>query len=1146
MMAFPNPNPDPNEAQPWQHEYFETQKSFMRRNEQTSQSNWHINYDYPREGRPQAAPEAPRNALQPEKTELVENNTDKDTEREKEVELQPDSLMTDNIAEEDEEPGSSSSAAEDSSDESDEDQEKVPDQDPDEIGFSAQLREFLRPNFSAVLTGRTEAVYTLPEGADDEDEDEDEDTRKVNEPWDNTRWGHLTDRRHKPRAPGVHRGPRKAAPMTPEISMLLSQANDSFQEQNYHTAAMFALDVIRINAETQQAWTTLATIWQEAGEKSHVAKCLVYAAHLQPTVVSSWMSAARYCLYDTGSEKELFLETAIACYGAAARADRRDPTEARVGQAEVCIEMGKPGSAAIAYAKALKTSPTNLDILRNLAEVCVDADQAQLAIDEWAKAIKILKAAPDDAPLEFSWEDLSTYITLFEDIRDRKAVIREIKSVGRWLNGREKESFWDNVEENDCEWDADDSRRKDIPGFVEMAENGTLMPLEIRVKLGMNRLYLEDYEEAMVHLSCLDPLGGSKIADYHHLFREAADAMFERERHETAMVFYKALKTHGIEVDCEMMTAMARCLATLGDDIEAIAHYEEALVLDRTDVDSRMELAKIYERHEQSAKAFALVNEVMNIHKSNRDDNAPRRKRYIKKALSQDKAVESFLRPDFGATVPGRRRRGKGRKEHVPKISGGRRKRRADEDYEAVIDEARALQQQYKVMTENVSGMRQGDMECTRAWVEAATALTNDFRMFRDFYPWESIKKFMGYSDDTLVQVQTPLDKEIESMAERLAKGLNVEIADNKKLASASEIPKDYRGLSFEKWLDTFLELAMCLAKYGYSLEAYAICEAAKDCVVWMHNREDMFLISTAWGMCSLLSNDEQTAIKVVQDFAKKYQFTTDAYRLVSAVARVCHSPVSWYCAGPMQKFVLREVKTMDLPLVDDATKKKYHKSAGGITNLENQRNTDMDINLLMLYGYILFSSCSYNLAINYFLRCYAMDPENPVINLMIGLSYIADCLKRQTENRLYSILQGTTFMHTYYASRKTSPHLEERQEAHYNMGRAYHMLGLPHLAIPYYQQVLDEVVDGAARMGRDDLVTDTAYNLQTMYANAGNLEMARQITKRWLHAPSSHTDIRATVFCSTLTTDTYHNSPGIKFYGHSIFSTVMTRGASK
>lgn len=127
------------------------------------------------------------------------------------------------------------------------------------------------------------------------------------------------------------------------------------------------------------------------------------------------------------------------------------------------------------------------------------------------------------------------------------------------------------------------------------------------------------------------------------------------------------------------------------------------------------------------------------------------------------------------------------------------------------------------------------------------------------------------------------------------------------------------------------------------------------------------------------------------------------------------------------------------------------------------------------------------------------MDPQNPVINLVIGLSFISDCLKRQTENRQYAILQGKTFMMAYYESRKNSPFLEERQEAHYNMARAYHMLGLPHLALPFYQKVLDEISLGGKRSAREDLCVDTAYNLQQMYTTVGNMELARQVTKRWL-----------------------------------------------
>lgn len=120
------------------------------------------------------------------------------------------------------------------------------------------------------------------------------------------------------------------------------------------------------------------------------------------------------------------------------------------------------------------------------------------------------------------------------------------------------------------------------------------------------------------------------------------------------------------------------------------------------------------------------------------------------------------------------------------------------------------------------------------------------------------------------------------------------------------------------------------------------------------------------------------------------------------------------------------------------------------------------------------------------------------MIHLCIGLTYCHHALKRQCENRQHHILQGMAFLNMYYAARITSSVLEERQEAHYNMARMYHMLGLNHLAIPFYQNVLDEVEEGG-RSEREDIVVDTAYNLQTMYAVTGNMDLAGEVTRRWL-----------------------------------------------
>lgn len=121
------------------------------------------------------------------------------------------------------------------------------------------------------------------------------------------------------------------------------------------------------------------------------------------------------------------------------------------------------------------------------------------------------------------------------------------------------------------------------------------------------------------------------------------------------------------------------------------------------------------------------------------------------------------------------------------------------------------------------------------------------------------------------------------------------------------------------------------------------------------------------------------------------------------------------------------------------------------------------------------------------------------MINLNIGLAYVHHALKRQTENRQYSIIQGMSFMSVYYESRSQCPHIEERQEAHYNMARAYHMLGLVHLAISFYQKVFDEIVSTSEQPTHENLVIDTAYNLQAIYAMSGNVELADEITRQWL-----------------------------------------------
>lgn len=188
------------------------------------------------------------------------------------------------------------------------------------------------------------------------------------------------------------------------------------------------------------------------------------------------------------------------------------------------------------------------------------------------------------------------------------------------------------------------------------------------------------------------------------------------------------------------------------------------------------------------------------------------------------------------------------------------------------------------------------------------------------------------------------------------------------------------------EWLDIFLEYALCLARNGQSKEAYEICEAAKDSVVWCHIEDDRFLIHMSWCSessykaifshlltvflaCALLAGDDTTLLVMARHFLKDYQFVTDAYRMFSTFARMCHSPLNYYADPANQKFMLRQIKFMDYALVDQERRDsaQFEKASYFTKDKDGEFiiNDDMDIALIMLYGNILYASQSYTQALS-------------------------------------------------------------------------------------------------------------------------------------------------------------------------------------
>lgn len=303
----------------------------------------------------------------------------------------------------------------------------------------------------------------------------------------------------QPTRRGIHRGPRKAAEPTGDIKLRLSRASAAFIEENYVVAALMIAEVIRINAETHEAWTLLASVFQENHDIDNALKSLIYAAHLRPKHTSSWFACARFALEETGSLRSKYLLNAEFCYAAAIRADPRN-LDARYRKAAVCVERGKIGTAISDYRVILARRPHDRDILRRLAELYIDQDEAETAIYLYRESIAHFKSSSGQPTQAFDWTDLDTYITLYDHSAQYDIAIQEIKSLARWLLGRGEEEFWDQFSGDDREWDALETRRGSVPLFnprkYPKCSYGQGLPLELRVKLGLYRLHLGDRSEA--------------------------------------------------------------------------------------------------------------------------------------------------------------------------------------------------------------------------------------------------------------------------------------------------------------------------------------------------------------------------------------------------------------------------------------------------------------------------------------------------------------------------------------------------------------------------------------------------------------------------------------------------------------------------
>lgn len=156
----------------------------------------------------------------------------------------------------------------------------------------------------------------------------------------------------------------------------------------------------------------------------------------------------------------------------------------------------------------------------------------------------------------------------------------------------------------------------------------------------------------------------------------------------------------------------------------------------------------------------------------------------------------------------------------------------------------------------------------------------------------------------------------------------------------------------------------------------------------------------------------------------------------------------------------------------------------------------------------------SFNMAVGEYLALHARSPLEPLLPLCIAVCKLQAVMSRTNAHRGHAALVGASWLGVY-ARQRSAAHA---QEVAYNRGRAYHHLGLVHLAVPCYVEALLCSAGGArsrteggaeegaeadaeadAAGGGQDLSREAAYNLACICKTSGNHSLAQKIVRTFM-----------------------------------------------
>ncbi|ODV58375.1 transcription factor TFIIIC subunit TFC4 [Ascoidea rubescens DSM 1968] len=882
-------------------------------------------------------------------------------------------------------------------------------------------------------------------------------------------------------ARGSGQRPRKERELEPEVRMLLSQANEAFVQGDMEKAEKLYLDVIKLDAKCYSAYKTIGDIYKQKGDLEGCCNIWFVAAQNNPRDAQFWSNVGEL-------SKELgFHSQAIHCYTRAIWADPKDH-KAIYNRALIYKETRQFGKALNGFQKLLELFPSETSIIRELASVYSQQNRNNEAIDMYLNIFNqnraMLQAENDSIP-NFGWSELNILMELYSKLTAWDIGLKKSKQISRWIQNRDDETWWDLVD-NDSEFDVRRSTNQkymSLPQSLKDREN--ILPIDIRVKFGLFRLNLNDIPEALRHFEFLLEQNARDVSD---LNLEVGKALLNNYLYSEALKIFAPLSYIDEFNTVGLVMQLAKCLQETDDYQQAISAYQSVIEIDPENIEAKLALAEIYIYLEDNERSKALLDDI--------NQQRIREKTNSNEEKTREKEGET---PKLVVIKKGGIINDNIKMSQKPRKLNEQEKEQREKELTAKNVEIYNRLKRLYPSVENEKNPIAAD-----AWLHLCSELIEHFLNVKYFIPKEKldylgnmIKYREGHLDieERLAKIQQMHDGLIDTIK---TKGIfDIEYNHMQEIMKAQL----FRGLSFDEWFELFMQYSLFLCLFQKNKRSLEILEIAKNIVIFQNekNRKLMSLVELSMG---LMTNNFELIVTNLRHVLNYYQFSRDAYRLFSLCLPSGQESIDTYISLNHQKYFLRQIKAWDSV--------RYKKEINGQAKLINDYS-NLDISeenpyLIILYGALLYAGKSYAPSLGYFSKIYKRFPNDPLVCLLNGLAHIHRAMQRLTTNRHLQILQGITYIIEYFKIRQDQG-IFEYQEALYNLGRTFHLIGLTSIAVELYEKVLSMEIPAIKKESSEykedastfDLKRETAYNLIMIYNFSENYELAAEIMNKYL-----------------------------------------------